>query len=202
MRLNIMSDSITLTPDLILRAYSCGFFPMADGRDCNEFYWLNPEKRGVLPFDKFHISHSLQKILKKNVFEVLWDTQFEKVIDACAESYHKRQETWINQEIRRVFVELFYLGYAHSVEVYQEGKLVGGLYGLSLGGAFFGESMFNRVPNAAKIALVSLVDRLKDKGYSLLDTQFLNPFLESFGAVEIDKNIYLKYLEEALKKVV
>jgi leucyl/phenylalanyl-tRNA--protein transferase len=187
-----------LTSDLLLRAYASGIFPMARSRDENRLYWIDPERRGILPLEAFHVSKSLRRTLRGGRFEIRCDTAFEAVMRACGEATADRPETWINEEIVRLFVELFELGLAHSVEVRQDGELVGGLYGLALGGAFFGESMFSRRTDASKAALVHLVARLRHGGFRLLDAQFVTDHLKQFGAVEIPRAEYQKRLAEAL----
>ena len=187
-----------LTSDLLLRAYASGIFPMARSHDENRLYWIDPERRGVLPLDAFHIPKSLRKTLRSAGFEIRCDTAFETVMRACGEATADRPETWINEEIVRLFVELFDLGLAHSVEVWQGEELVGGLYGLALGAAFFGESMFSRRTDSSKVALVHLVARLRHGGFRLLDTQFVTEHLKQFGAVEISRAEYQERLAEAL----
>ena len=187
-----------LTSDLLLRAYAMGIFPMARSRDDPRLYWIDPDQRGILPLDRFHVPRSLVKTLKRAPFQVRLDTAFEEVMRGCAEGAPDRPDTWINDEIVRLFVELNRLGMAHSVETWQDGRLVGGLYGLGLGAAFFGESMFSRVTDASKVALVHLVARLKVSGYHLLDTQFVTEHLARFGAVEIPRQDYLRQLGRAL----
>jgi leucyl/phenylalanyl-tRNA--protein transferase len=190
--------AIELTPELILRAYAAGIFPMAEDADSPDLFWVSPEKRGVLPLDGFHISRSLRKTMKTREFSVRVDTDFEAVIDGCATEGEDRDSTWINPEIRRLYSELFRRGYVHTVEVWAEGELVGGLYGLSMGAAFFGESMFHRVTDASKIAMAHLVERLKAGGYRLLDTQFVTPHLASLGGIEIPRELYEVQLAAAL----
>jgi leucyl/phenylalanyl-tRNA---protein transferase len=160
----------------------------------DEIAWFSPDPRGIIPLDAFHIPHGLKRSMKKSRFEVRIDTEFEAVIRACGE----RSETWINEEIVASYVNLFQLGYAHSVETWLDGQLVGGLYGVSVHGAFYGESMFHRITDASKFALVALVSRLQEQGYRLLDTQYITPHLETFGAVEISRSKYLKLLKQAL----
>jgi leucyl/phenylalanyl-tRNA--protein transferase len=190
--------AIELTPELILRAYAAGIFPMAEDADSPDLFWVSPEKRGVLPLDGFHISRSLRKTMKTREFSVRVDTDFDAVIDGCATEGEDRDSTWINPEIRRLYSELFRRGYVHTVEVWAEGELVGGLYGLSMGAAFFGESMFHRVTDASKIAMAHLVERLKAGGYRLLDTQFVTPHLASLGGIEIPRELYEVQLAAAL----
>jgi leucyl/phenylalanyl-tRNA---protein transferase len=192
-------DVRPLTSDLLLRAYAMGIFPMARSRHDPRLYWIDPDQRGVLPLDTFHVPKSLTKVLKRGDFEVRVDTAFEAVMEGCAEATGDRPDTWINDEIVRLFVELHRLGMAHSVETWVDGRLVGGLYGLALGAAFFGESMFSRVTDASKVALVHLVARLKTAGYLLLDTQFVTEHLSRFGAVEIPRQEYLKLLNRAVE---
>jgi leucyl/phenylalanyl-tRNA--protein transferase len=188
-----------LTSDLLLRAYAMGIFPMARSSADSRLYWIDPDQRGILPLDSFHIPRSLKKTLNRAPFELRVDTAFEAVMQGCAESTETRPDTWINPEIVRLFVELHQLGMAHSVETWRGGALVGGLYGLSLGAAFFGESMFSRETDASKVALVDLVARLKRGGYQLLDTQFVTDHLSRFGAMEIPRHHYLKLLSNAVE---
>ena len=187
-----------LTSDLLLRAYAMGIFPMARSRGDQRLYWIDPDQRGILPLDGFHLSRSLRKTLRRQVFEIRVDTAFEEVMQGCAQTTGDRPDTWINDEILRLFVELHHLGLAHSVESWRDGRLVGGLYGLALGSAFFGESMFSRETDASKVALVDLVARLKRAGYLLLDTQFVTDHLGRFGALEIPRHRYLKLLAAAV----
>lgn len=188
-----------LTSDLLLRAYAMGIFPMARSRTDQRLYWIDPDQRGILPLEDFHIPRSLCKTLRRNVFELRVDTAFEAVMTGCAQSTAGRPDTWINDEIVRLFVELHHLGMAHSVETWRDGVLVGGLYGLSLGATFFGESMFSRETDASKVALVDLVARMKRAGYLLLDTQFVTDHLSRFGATEIPRHRYLKLLSAAVE---
>jgi leucyl/phenylalanyl-tRNA--protein transferase len=190
-----MSD---LTPDLLLRAYAAGLFPMAESAEDPELFWVDPERRGVLPLDGFHLPKRFKRTLRQGRFEVTADRDFAAVMKGCAERTPTRKSTWINPQIIKLYRDLHALGAAHSVECWQEGELVGGLYGVSLGGAFFGESMFSRVPDASKTALVHLVARLRRGGYLLLDTQFVTQHLTRFGAVEIPRRDYRKRLETAL----
>lgn len=188
-----------LTSDLLLRAYAMGIFPMARSRTDPRLYWIDPDQRGVLPLEAFHVPRSLKKMLNRGLFELRVDSAFQAVMQGCAESTEGRPDTWINEEIVRLFVELHHLGMAHSIETWRDGNLVGGLYGLSLGAAFFGESMFSRETDASKVALVDLVARLKRGGYQLLDTQFVTEHLSRFGAVEIARHRYLKLLANAVE---
>jgi leucyl/phenylalanyl-tRNA--protein transferase len=189
-----------LTPELLLQAYANGYFPMAMGQDDPELYWFSPEERGVLPLNAFHIPRGLKRALKDHEFTLTVDRDFSGVITACAEMREgARNDTWINDEIIRLYTALHAQGDAHSVEVWEGTALAGGLYGVSLGGAFFGESMFSRVTNASKIALVTLVEILQEAGYELLDTQYVNAHLTQFGVVAIRKEDYMTKLAKALK---
>ena len=190
----------TLTPEIVLRAYAAGIFPMADGRNATELYWVDPEVRGILPLDKFHVPRRLKRTLRANPFEVRTDTAFEDVIRSCAETRTDDGETWINDEIIRLFVELHRMGFAHSVESWRDGKLVGGLYGVALGAAFFGESMFARETDASKVALVHLVARLRYGDFVLLDTQFVTDHLKTFGAIGIRRTDYRRRLAKAIDR--
>ena len=181
-----------IEPDLLLNAYAQGIFPM--GMPEGDIAWFSPDPRGVLPLESFHLPHGLARSLKKNRFEVRYDTAFEAVMRACAE----REETWIDEEIVRSYVKLHRLGFAHSVETWREGALAGGLYGVALGGAFFGESMFHRETDASKVALCALVERLRERQFTLLDLQWVTPHLATFGAIEIPRRAYLKKLRSAL----
>ncbi|MEE2567225.1 leucyl/phenylalanyl-tRNA--protein transferase [Hyphobacterium marinum] len=187
-------------PDDLLECYARGVFPMGDGRDDPRIFLLEPDERGILPLDGFHVPRRLARTVRQDVFEVRIDTAFAHVLDACAETGAGREETWINAPIRRLYVELFRRGSAHSVECWQDGALVGGLYGVSLGGAFFGESMFSKARDASKVALVHLVARLIAGGYTLLDTQFLTDHLAQFGAELITRDAYRKRLDNAITR--
>ncbi len=195
----ITARPFILNPDLLLRAYRLGLFPMAESRASQTLHWLDPEMRGVLPLDQFHLPRSLMKTLRSGKFTVTADADFPSTIAACAAARENRPETWINQEIERLFTELFHLGFAHSVEAWQNGRLVGGLYGASLGGAFFGESMFSTATDASKVALVHLLARLRLSGFTLLDTQFITTHLARFGAVEIPRADYHNLLAQAVE---
>jgi leucyl/phenylalanyl-tRNA--protein transferase len=184
----------TLDPDLLLRAYSIGVFPMSDSRDAGDLYWVEPRRRAILPLNSFHISRSLHKRLKSNAFQVTKDRAFARIVRLCAD----REDTWINAEIEAGYVRLHEAGRAHSVEVWQDDELAGGLYGVRLGAAFFGESMVSLRPDASKVALAWLVARLIVGGFRLLDCQFMTPHLASLGAVEIDQKDYLVLLDSAL----
>ena len=189
---------IEITPELIIRAYRAGIFPMAEDAEDEDLFWVSPEMRGIIPLDGFHLSTSLRKAIRKSGFVVRVDTDFDSVIDGCAEPDDGRESTWINRTIRSVYGELFRRGVVHTVEVWDGDDLVGGLYGLAIGGAFFGESMFHRRTNASKMAMAHLVERLRAGGFVLLDTQFLTPHLASLGGVEIPREQYEERLAEAL----
>ena len=191
---------IELTPELILRAYQAGIFPMAESVDDPDIFWVSPEMRGILPLDGFVVSRSLAKTLRRHDFEVVVDRDFDAVIAACAAPAPGREDTWINPTIRRLYRALFDDGHCHTVEVYRAGALVGGLYGLSIGGAFFGESMFHRATDMSKVALAHLVARLRAGGYTLLDTQFVTDHLASLGGIEIPRATYEALLAEALTR--
>jgi len=187
-----------LSPEILLRAYAVGLFPMAEHRDDPTLYWIDPEKRGIFPLDRFHIPKRLRRTVRNCPYDVRADTAFEAVIRACAEPGPERAETWINDEIIRLYVELHRMGRAHSIECWRDGTLVGGLYGVALGGAFFGESMFSVARDASKIALIHLVARLVKGGFKLLDTQFVTKHLSQFGVVEIHRTGYRQLLSSAL----
>ena len=188
------SQQLELTPALLLRAYAAGVFPMAESAESDEVLWIDPELRGIMPLDRFHVPKSLAKRMKQGGYRVDIDRDFEGIINGCA----GRKTTWINDDIRRLYIALFRMGYAHSVEVRINDELVGGLYGVKLGGAFFGESMFSDVPDASKIALVYLVARLNAGGFRLLDTQFVTDHLARFGARAILRQRYQDMLELAI----
>jgi len=183
----------------LIECYARGVFPMAEGRDDPRIYLLDPDERGVLPLEGFHIPRTLRKAVRQDTFDIRFDTAFEAVVAGCAEPAPGREETWINDGILSLYRELFQLGFAHSVESWQDGELVGGLYGVSLGGAFFGESMFSRRTDASKVALVHLIAQLKAGGFILLDTQFTTEHLERFGAITIPRAMYHLRLADALK---
>jgi leucyl/phenylalanyl-tRNA--protein transferase len=187
-----------LDPALVLRAYAMGVFPMADARDAASVYWVEPKLRGVLPLERFHCARSLRKILLAERFRVTIDRDFEGIIRLCAESAKDRPETWINGAIERAFIELHRRGFAHSIECWDGDRLAGGLYGLALGRAFFGESMVTRVRDASKVALAHLVARMKAGGFRLLDCQFITDHLASLGAIEIPRDAYVALLGDAL----
>lgn len=180
----------------LLGVYRQGCFPMSDGAHAKEVYLICPERRGIIPLDKFHISRSLRKFLKRHPFRVTMDKAFDAIIEGCSDS---RADTWINDDIMRWYKELHFLGHAHSVECWnEEGELVGGLYGLAIGGAFFGESMYSRNSGVSKVALVHLVEHLKARGFTLLDCQFVNPYLMQFGCIEISREAYQSMLDSAV----
>lgn len=190
---------LEITPHVLLKAYACGIFPMAESADDPGLYWIEPDMRGIIPLDLFHVPKRLARIIRSDHFEVRVDNDFEAVIDGCAQSTSGRRKTWINSRIRRLYGDLFDLGFCHTVECRSNGVLVGGLYGVRLGGAFFGESMFSFESNASKVALAHLVARLKAGGFELLDTQFVTDHLKQFGAVEIPRARYQTHLDSALK---
>lgn len=179
-----------LTPELLLRAYATGIFPMSESADDPEIFWVRPEQRGILPLDQFHISRSLQKTVNRQIFDIRYNTVFEQVIENCANRTDPQAGTWINPTIRNAYIELHHKGHCHSVEAWQDGRLVGGLYGVSLGAAFFGESMFSHVSDASKTCLVHLVQHLRVRGFQLLDTQYVTDHLQHFGAVEVPVEDY------------
>ena len=190
--------TVEVTPDLLLRAYRVGLFPMAETRRGRRLYWLDPEYRGVLPLDRFHAPRRLIRTVLNGPYRVSVDTDFAAVVAGCAAAAPGREETWINPDIERLFADLHRAGYAHSVECRQGDELVGGLYGVSLGAAFFGESMFSVARDASKVALVYLVARLRAGGYSLLDTQFVTSHLAQFGTEEVPRERYKKLLASAV----
>ncbi len=190
--------AVEITPEVLLKAYACGIFPMAESATDPTLYWIEPDERGILPLDAFHVPARLARTVRSDVFRVVCNHDFEAVIDACAERRPGRMRTWINDRIRKLYVALYKRGHCHSVECYRGDTLVGGLYGVSLGGAFFGESMFHRARDASKVALVHLIARLRAGGFQLLDTQFVTPHLRTFGANEVPRRAYHKLLETAL----
>jgi leucyl/phenylalanyl-tRNA--protein transferase len=193
------SAHVEITPEVLLKAYACGIFPMAETAEDLSLYWIEPEQRGIIPLDRFHISDRLARTVRSDRFTVTVNRDFDAVIDACATPQPGRAKTWINARIRMLYRRLHERGPCHSVEVYDDDELVGGLYGVTLGAAYFGESMFHRARDASKVALVHLVARLKAGGYTLLDTQFVTDHLKTFGAVEIPRRQYHRLLEEALR---
>ncbi len=184
----------TITPELVLHAYAAGIFPMAEHRNDPEVFWVEPRRRGIIPLDGFHMSRSLARRIRQGRYDVTINTAFDEVIDACA----NRTETWINDQIRSLYSQLHDKGHAHSLEIRHDGQLSGGVYGLAIGAAFFGESMFSHQRDASKIALAWLVDRLRRGGFMLMDTQFITPHLASLGAIEIPRAEYRRRLDAAL----
>jgi leucyl/phenylalanyl-tRNA--protein transferase len=189
---------VSITPELLLRAYAAGIFPMAEAADDPELFWLDPEQRGILPLEGFHVPHRLRRTIRSGVFEIHCNTAFAEVVQGCAEATIDRPSTWINRDIFELYTALHRLGHAHSVEAWRDGDLVGGLYGVSLGGVFFGESMFSRTTDASKVTLVHLVARLIVGGFKLLDTQFVTDHLAQFGAIEVARAEYRRQLHAAL----
>ena len=191
---------MNINEETILKGYSLGIFPMSESFDDPNIYWINPKKRGVIPINDFKVSKSLKKEIKRNKFKITINKNFNDVITSCAKKTKDRPTTWINKDIINLYSNLHKIGHAHSIEAWFKNKLVGGLYGVSLGSAFFGESMFSTMSNASKICLVYLIANLKVKGFTLLDTQFINPYLKKLGAVEISRKKYLKILGSSLNK--
>jgi leucyl/phenylalanyl-tRNA--protein transferase len=189
---------IEITPEVLLKAYACGIFPMAEDADDPALYWIEPDQRGIIPLTGFHVSSRLARTVRTTPLTVWIDRDFDAVIDGCAEPKDDRARTWINRRIRKIYRGLFDLRHCHTVEVYDGDNLVGGLYGVSLGRAFFGESMFHRVTDASKIALVHLIARLRAGGFTLCDTQYVTEHLKTFGAVDVPKKRYHRLLEDAL----
>ncbi|MDD8023228.1 MAG: leucyl/phenylalanyl-tRNA--protein transferase [Paracoccaceae bacterium] len=187
--------SPSLSPELLLAGYAQGIFPMAESRENPELHWFEPTLRGVIPLDNFHISHSLARVIRREVFTIRTNTAFRAVVEGCAD----RPETWINTPLFALYDQLHAAGYAHSLEVWQGANLVGGIFGITLGGAFFGESMFSRATNASKVALAYTVDRLRQAGFVLFDTQYLTPHLASLGGIEIPRAAYRAQLAQALQ---
>ena len=189
---------VEITPEVLLKAYACGIFPMAESAEDPTLYWVEPDERGIIPLDRFHVPSRLARTVRSERFEIRVNHDFEAVLDGCAEPQPGRTRTWINARIRNLYRKLYDIGHCHSVETYEAGELVGGLYGVCLGRAFFGESMFHHARDASKVALVHLVARLKAGGFQLLDTQFVTDHLKTFGAQEVPKRQYHKLLETAL----
>jgi leucyl/phenylalanyl-tRNA--protein transferase len=189
---------VEITPEVLLKAYACGIFPMAESAEDPALYWIEPEKRGVIPLEAFHVPSRLARTVRSERYEICINRDFEGVLDGCAEPRLGRTRTWINARIRTLYHKLYDIGHCHSVEAYDNGELAGGLYGVSLGRTFFGESMFHRSRDASKVALVHLVARLKAGGFRLLDTQFVTDHLKTFGAIEVTRRHYHKLLEAAL----
>ncbi len=192
--------AVDITPELIIRAYRAGIFPMAEDAEDNDLFWVSPEMRGIIPLDGFHASKSLRKAMRKSGWTIRVDSNWDGIIEGCATVGADRQSTWINQTIRSVYGELFRRSIAHTVEVWDGNELIGGLYGLAIGAAFFGESMFHRRTDASKMAMAHLVERLKAGGFELLDTQFLTDHLASLGGVEIPRAEYEDSLSRALQR--
>ncbi len=192
------SALVDITPEVLLKAYACGIFPMAESAEDPALYWIEPERRGIIPLDRFHVPNRLARTVRSSRFTVAVDRDFDAVLDGCSQPMLGRTRTWINARIRNLYRRLHERGDCHTVEVYEGGELVGGLYGVSLGRAFFGESMFHRARDASKVALVHLVARLKAGRYRLLDTQFVTEHLRTFGAIEVSRPAYHKLLEAAL----
>jgi leucyl/phenylalanyl-tRNA--protein transferase len=192
------SPVVEITPEVLLKAYSCGIFPMADSADDPGLHWIEPPMRGIIPLEGFHISSRLARTVRSDRFTVRVDCDFDGVLDGCAAPQPGRQRTWISNRIRALYTTLYDIGHCHSVETYLGDRLVGGLYGVCLGRAFFGESMFHTETDASKVALVHLVARLRAAGFKLLDTQFVTDHLRTFGAVEVPKDQYHKLLDVAL----
>lgn len=195
-----MSRRQEIGPDTLLKAYAFGVFPMAPSRDDPTLYWMDPEQRGVIPLDSFHVPKRLARTVRADHFTVRINTAFGAVMEACAEPQPDRPTTWINERILVLYGALFEQGRAHSVECWRDGALVGGLYGVSLGAAFFGESMFSRERDASKVALVHLVARLRAGGFELLDTQYITPHLARFGAQEVPRAAYRRLLRKAIAR--
>jgi leucyl/phenylalanyl-tRNA--protein transferase len=189
---------VEITPEVLLKAYGCGIFPMAESADDPALYWIEPEKRGIIPLPTFHVPGRLARTVRADHFSIRINHDFGGVLDGCAESAPGRTHTWINGRIRALYQKLYDIGHCHSIEAYENGVLAGGLYGVCLGRAFFGESMFHRSRDASKVALVHLVARLKATGFTLLDTQFVTDHLRTFGALEVSRQGYHKLLEAAL----
>ncbi len=188
-----------ITPEMLLQAYAIGVFPMAESQDNPELYWFDPDPRTIIPLDNFHISRRLERTLRQKKFHVTFDTAFTEVMKKCAEPAPDREETWINDDILKLYSQLHHYGYAHSVETWQNGKLVGGVYGVSLGALFAGESMFSRVTDASKVALASLLKHLHAKDFKLFDVQYTTSHLKSFGATEISRDEYKHRLSQAIE---
>lgn len=191
-------DTVTITPEILLKAYAAGIFPMAEDADDPSLFWVEPRERGIIPLDGFHLPKRLARTIRSDEFEVRVDQDFDAVIAGCAAPAADREKTWINRRIRDLYGQLFDAGFCHTVEVYRDNRLVGGLYGVRLKGAFFGESMFHTERDASKVALVYLVARLKRGGFTLLDTQFVTSHLAQFGAVEVPRRTYKQMLRAAM----
>lgn len=194
-----LGEQHAITPEILLRAYAAGMFPMAESADDPEVFWVQPRIRGIIPLDRFHVSRSLAKTIRQKPFAITVNRAFDEVMERCAEATEDRPTTWINPLILSLYKELHRMGYTHSVEAWDGEELVGGLYGVSLGSAFFGESMFSRRSDASKICLVHLVERLRERKFTLLDTQFTTDHLKTFGAVDIPRKEYERLLEKAMQ---
>jgi leucyl/phenylalanyl-tRNA--protein transferase len=194
------ASRLRITPEVLLKAYAIGVFPMAESATDPGLFWIEPDQRGLIPLDKFHVPRRLARTIRSGKFEVRIDTDFDGVIAGCAKPAPGRRKTWINDRIRDLYSDLFALGHCHTVETWHDGELVGGLYGIALSGSFFGESMFSTERDASKIALVYLVARLKYGGFTLLDIQFLTDHLQSFGAFEVERDDYQERLTVALSE--
>ncbi len=192
------ADQFEITPEILLKAYAAGIFPMAEDADDPSLFWVEPRERGIIPLDRFHVGKRLARTVRSDQFEVRVDQDFDAVIAGCAAPGYDREKTWISGRIRRLYGELFDSGYCHTVEVYQDNRLVGGLYGVRLRSAFFGESMFHTERDASKVALVHLVARLRRGGFTLLDTQFVTAHLAQFGAIEVPRRSYKQMLRAAM----
>jgi leucyl/phenylalanyl-tRNA--protein transferase len=193
------TDKMMLTPQILLKAYSCGLFPMSESADDPELFWVDPEVRGIIPLDKFHIPRSLKKVINRGIFDIKINTDFPQVMRECAKETDDRPTTWINDTILKLYHELHLTGHAHSIEAWKDGELVGGLYGVSLGSAFFGESMYSRVTDASKVCLAFLVKHMIKNNFTLLDTQFTTDHLIRFGAVDIPRDVYSILLSKAME---
>ena len=192
--------TIEITPQVLLKAYSCGIFPMAESADDPALYWIEPQARGILPLDAVHVPRRLARTVRQGLFEVRVNSDFEAVVEGCAASRAGRRSTWINARIRSLYGALFQQGRCHTIEVWRDGRMVGGLYGVALGGAFFGESMFSTERDASKVALVYLCARLAYGGFTLLDTQFVTDHLRQFGTIEVERQEFHRLLEPALAR--
>ncbi|MBO42208.1 MAG: leucyl/phenylalanyl-tRNA--protein transferase [Rhodospirillaceae bacterium] len=188
-----------ITPDLLLKAYSIGVFPMAEDHDDPEIFWVDPRMRGILPLDRFHVPRRLRRTVRSSIYKVTVNADFNAVIEGCAKTVNDRPQTWINTKIIDLYTSLHYMGYAHSLECWRNGELAGGLYGVILGGVFFGESMFSRQRDASKVALVHLIYRMHAGNFAFVDTQFITKHLSQFGAIEIPRQEYIDMLKKGLK---
>jgi len=189
----------TITPEILLQAYAIGVFPMAESQDSDELYWFDPDPRTIIPLDNFHVSRRLERTLRQKKFHITFNTAFTEVMKKCAEPAPDREETWINDNILQLYTQLHRYGYAHSIETWQDNTLVGGVYGVGIGGLFAGESMFSRVTDASKVALASLLKHLNQQGFSLFDVQYTTNHLKTFGAIEISRDDYKKRLSKAIE---